>query len=389
VAISFFLFILLKLAPISHAQIESDKIRVLIAQWKQLSLGAVDLTIDGRTVSNGESYTLVRCEEGKIKLGAFGESTGRVILESPTGFLHINNRPYRERVILIPKRNECLVINVLDREKYLAGLLNKEMSPLWPLEALKAQAVAARSYAAQRAKENSSQEYDLEGSTMDQVYEGSASETPRSHQAVEGTRGILLVYGNEPLKAYFHSNCGGKTETPDRVWGGKIGPFAPVACPFHTRQRDQVKWQAKIKIKEVMEALSRRGLWPSSQPIDSLVTQGTPQGPRLATVLVTNESGENRLLSPPLFREALGFNRIKSTSFRVEREGNGFRFTGTGFGHGVGLCQMGARAMAEQGNDFRMILQRYYPRVTIQVPTNAPTQQLAGAFPIENLPTIE
>jgi stage II sporulation protein D len=266
-------------------------------------------------------------------------------------------------VTIVAQGSDCAVINTVDIEKYLAGLINREMSPSWPIEAMKAQAVASRSYAYFQMRVNHGKEYDLESTTQDQVYEGASSETAKSNRAAEETRGITLSFGDETIKAYYHANCGGMTELPVAVWGSPSPAFRPVICPYHRRARDRIRWSVSITKEQLSHALKKAaGILPAGfRRLASLEAGASNSSRRLSDVQVSDDRGNNVLVPANYFRNALGNTKVKSTTFQVRKEGNGFRLSGEGYGHGVGMCQVGARAMAEDGKTFRQILAHYYP----------------------------
>lgn len=349
-------------------------IRVLLGTYPQLAVAGTDLKINGARLSEGSAVFSLRC--GSDASGSFvdygtGTARGtRLEIFAPGGFLQVNGKLYRQRLSVLPRAEGCMVVNTLDLDHYLAGLLNKEMSPSWPLEALKAQAVASRSYALFQARQNRLREYDLESTTMDQVYAGAAAETPRSHQAVQETAGLVLSHARAPLKAYFHANCGGRTELPEAVWGQGSPAFRPVQCPYHHRQRDRLQWQVHLSAQQIEGALRRvAGLLPQSFVKLAHLEAGAPNpNQRLHDVVVSDARGQNLLLPANAFRAALGNTKVKSTAFRITASGSGYTIRGEGYGHGVGLCQVGARAMAEAGKKFGAILKHYYPLAALGRP---------------------
>ena len=160
----------------------------------------------------------------------------------------VKGKPYREELRVYTAGSLCEVVNVVDLEKYLEGLVNAEFNSRWSEEAIGAQVVAARTYAvfqmrqaqAQAEDNSDAQHYDVDATTHDQVYDGSMKEDPRATRIVEKTRGLLLTVktarGVEPLKAYYHSTCGGMTDCRIRVWGtsefGISTRDLPVLCAF-------------------------------------------------------------------------------------------------------------------------------------------------------------
>jgi stage II sporulation protein D len=359
--------------PPERPQPKQTTVRVLLGYHARAVIQGYDLQANGETLP-GTSIFNLRCGSepeshvAYVEYGAGKRAVGRLELHAPGGFLSLNDRQYRAHLSVIPQGNACEITNTVDIEKYVAGVIAKEMAPGWPLEALKAQAVASRSYALFQTQANKQKDFDVENGTQDQVYEGSSSESPKTIMATEATRGQALVYGDSALKAYFHANCGGITEVPELVWGGEPRAFRAVVCPYHHKPRDHVAWSALITRSQIEGALRRiAGLLPRGFRKVASLAEGAPDGShRLSDVTVSDSVGNTVLINSNTFRNALGNTRVKSTSFHIHKDHDGYRIDGEGNGHGVGLCQVGARAMAEEGKTYRQILQFYYPLAKIQ-----------------------
>lgn len=347
-------------------------VRVLLGSHSRAFVSGYDLNVNG-TVLPGTSAFNLRCGAepgsgaGYVEFGAGRRAVGRLEIASLGGFILFNDHAYRTRLTIIPQGASCEIVNTVDLEKYVAGVIAREMSPHWPIEALKAQAVAARSYALFQIRAARGKDYDLENTTQDQVYEGSSAESVRTIQATEATRSLALVYGESALKAFFHANCGGITEVPELVWGGEVKAFRAVVCPYHQKARDRLTWSAVLSKRQIESALRRiAGLLPGGfRRLASLEAGAPDQSRRLSDVSVSDGSGNNVLISANTFRAAIGNKLLKSTAFHIHRDSAGYRIDGEGNGHGVGLCQVGARAMAEEGKTFRQILRFYYPLAKI------------------------
>ena len=258
-------------------------------------------------------------------------------------------------------RNESLLLtNVVPLEIYLAGTVGSEMPPNWPLEALKAQSVASRSYALYMHSHPRDPLYDLERTVMDQVYGGAKKGLARVNEALAATRGEVITFDGAVVKSYYHSRCGGSTDAPGTVWGRpERGPYGTVECAscraHPSRWNTFVSWDELRRTLEVPLAtawLEKR--WPSG---------------RVAWLSLPGESS-GRFTGETL-RKALGYGRLKSTRFRWHASAAGVFVDGVGFGHGVGMCQWGARAMAQAGADYRMILAHYYPGANIVLTSEA------------------
>ena len=286
-------------------------------------------------------------------------------------YVLLGGRPYRGQVELLPGDKGVLAVNELPLEEYLAGLINSEISSSWPLEAVKAQAVIARTYALSRRDARRNAPYHLESSVIDQVYEGSAREDSRSRRAVEETAGQVLTYNGGLAQALYHSNCGGRTESAESVWGSPIPYLKGVECRFCLNVPSAV-WEQRLALKEIEERLAAAGHRVSG--LTGLRGSGITGSGRFKTVVLSMERGELSL-SGDQFRKAIGYGVIKSTSFTVRvADGEAF-FSGSGNGHGVGLCQWGARQRAQDGLTYREILAYYYPGTALMERGGAQTSR--------------
>ena len=341
-------------------------IRVNLGKFSNPEIHGTDLYADEMPTNSSELR--MGCSEApngeQIILAGNGKKfTSPTTIESHGGFIFLNNKSYRGQITIYAEKEDCIAINTVDTEKYVAGLINKEMLPSWPLEALKAQAVASRTYALYQKEQNKNKIYDVENSTQDQVYDGADSETPKSNMAATSTQKTILSWRGKPIKAFYHANCGGQTESPEAVWGYNYGYFKPVICPFHSKPQDQNKWSLNISV-DVLDRTLRKisGILPRNFSRVAAVEAGSLDGShRRNSVVVSDVSGNSTKISSNTFRNLVGNTKIKSTDFDIKKNGAGLFFTGVGNGHGVGMCQVGVKVMALQGKKFRDILKYYYP----------------------------
>ncbi|HEX7124867.1 MAG TPA: SpoIID/LytB domain-containing protein [Thermodesulfobacteriota bacterium] len=277
-------------------------------------------------------------------------------------------RRLRGRVELLADGGALLVVNEIAMERYLAGVVPLEMDArTWPMEALKAQAVASRTYARFRreARRRAGARYDLETSVLDQVYGGVQAEDPRAAAAVAATAGEWLAdAAGAPILAAFHSTAGGHTEASEEVWGTPRPYLVAQRCPYD-RESPVYEWRVSVPVAEVERRLVEAG-YPAAGLARLDVRDRTGSG-RARTIVATAAAGSFVLPATDL-RRLLGFSRLKSTAFEVARDGQDLGFEGRGAGHGVGMCQWGARGMALAGHDYRQILEYYYPGARLVVP---------------------
>lgn len=246
-------------------------------------------------------------------------------------------------------------VQSLPVERYLVGVLEREVSGAWPPEALKAQAVASRTYALYRKDHPRGAKFDVESNVNDQVFEKRHRHSPSIIQAVKETEGEALQYNGQFIESFFHSCCGGMSESADRVWAGHQAP--PLQSvhedPYcSTCPRDH--WEYQISREDLDSILSRHGM--SRVRGDIEVTERDDSG-RVSKISL----GKKSIIDGATFRQWVGNEKIKSTLFEVSPQGDTVLFSGRGSGHGVGLCQWGAKGMADQGRDYREILEFYYP----------------------------
>ncbi len=338
-----------------------------------------------------------KCQNGKIQVRASRSDSNEktfewgdpIRIESPTGFLYYNGQAYRNELRIYSVGNSCEVVNHVDLEKYLDGLVNSEFSSQWNPASIAAQVVAARTYAYYQILEkrnNKSSYFDVDASIKDQVYHGSTREDFHSSRAVESTRGIVLTIGTDlhpiPIKAFYHSTCGGKTELPENVWGGSFpGLKRSVTCPF-CLDSPRFGWRLDLFSREVSQAIlegfKKEGLqpgWPQnaleilqSGSLLNLRVLSRNSNERVSQLGMTWSLGNHFFqlpLSGVLLRNWIGSSRMRSTSFEVTSasiaEAKKWTFSGKGNGHGVGMCQWGVKVMGEKGYKMPAILKYYYP----------------------------
>ncbi len=278
------------------------------------------------------------------------------------GDLRVNNRPYRGKTELSADLKGLLAVNELPLEEYLIGLINSEISSAWPIEAVKAQAVIARTYALHRKAIRRNQPYHLESTVMDQVYHGVVTEDSRAARAVSDTAGEVLTYDNEIIEAFYHSSCGGRTEASVNVWGKQLPYLKGVSCEYCLYNSNGT-WEKRLTLKELEDKL-RAGGYKVSAVSDVVAGARNSRG-RVRDVIVSSQRGD-LVLSGDKFRKAIGYSVIKSTNFVVNVSDGRASFSGYGNGHGVGLCQWGAKQRALNGFNYMEILSYYYPGTQLE-----------------------
>ena len=341
----------------------------------QTDFGYKAIRVTWAKVSNGFREWLVTDRDKGFVLAKVRARTFEVAGTS----LRLNLQSVPDRLMIYPtQRNAADLIASMNIEDYVRGVLPAEMPANWPLEALKAQAVAARTFALFRkaSRERVKAAYDLEADVMDQVFLMPLKSGPMTdkndqkrlnvERAVNETRGLLLQDRKAHLfAAYFHADCGGQTEDARTVWGDapNTGTAIDGACPISPH----AKWNFALSSKEITKKLISLIYGKSALMLVSLDPMNRSASGRIQNLKFTWSDGTISVLSAHQFRMALGHEQLKSTNFEVSQLENGlFQFSGKGFGHGVGLCQWGSRHLAQNGMGFKDILHHYYPKAQLR-----------------------
>jgi stage II sporulation protein D len=345
-----------------------EPVRVLIHRDVSFfTVGAEELTLKDLTTGRllfhnrkAASFTIERLPGARLRVQGSGISAPSFLLTAPRGF-SINGRRFRDQLRVYPANAGYLwVVNVLSREDYLAGLINWEISSQWPFEAVKAQAVAARTYARFQKSIRAGELFDVEATTSDQVYGGMEREDFLSRKAVRETEGEMILFRGEPIFAVYHSCCGGKTESPEYLWAGNFPYLKTMECP-HCLGSPFFVWNYQIdglRLRSTLNSLNSLGL----RVVELRLGQRN-ESQRILQVFIQGEKGRVDL-SGPDFRRLLGRDLLRSTNFTVKEKDGVFLFAGLGWGHGAGLCQWGMKGLAENGENYRSILRYYYKDVT-------------------------
>ena len=360
----------------------ASSIRVAVTgPYRICPLGRADVLAQGDRLDPVEAV----CSDTGLKLGQLEIKAPRVeIWPAQDGALLVMEprarnrsgtspprlRPYRGRLRLM-KRPKGLVaaINVLGLEAYVASVVNGEMPPPFPLAAREAQAAAARTYAIFQMKTfGPNREFDVYDTVRSQHYPGMAWETDAGWEAVEKTRALVCTYGGKLFCTYYSSCCGG--QTTDARWVPEFAesaapPLSSVVCPFCNHPENKgYAWPpltvSKAELsRRLAEYFKARGV--NIGPVRQLEVGATYPDGRVRTVQVVHARGRIGLPGTAFRSKVMGSRALRSTRFTVADRKGEVVFHAKGWGHGVGLCQWGARGMAEAGKDAVAILQHYYP----------------------------
>lgn len=360
---------LMAMAP-ARAELE---LRVAIEQdVSQVKVGsstdAVLRDLSGQELATvpGMNAVMAEAKQGKVAVSQL-QANALWVDPKDQGYVFIDDKWYRGRTLVVPTSGGLTAVNYVDLENYLYSVVGGEMPASWNLEALKAQAVAARSYALYQRQHGGNDIFDVGNTTAWQVYGGLEKEAPSTRAAVDATQGQVLTYSGQIINAVFHSCAGGYTENVEDVWVNPLPYLRAVRSPDENAAGCQ--WEPMtLSADEMSQQLGYDGA------IASIDVQRNAYG-RAEAVRVTGSAG-TKTLSGEDIRDDLG---LKSTLFSIESirgrvasagslpaSPSFFRVTGSGFGHGIGLSQYGAQTLADQsGWNYQQILLHYYTGATL------------------------
>lgn len=357
---------------------ERPQVRVrLIKQTSQLDIlsqGTITVTsISGQQLFRGPGAVTLRATAGNIAVGAAAQqareiritATAPLTLQQKTVRCGGRKSPvkagrYRGDLQVFLHSGELRAVNELDIEHYLYGVVPAEVPASWPLEALKTQAIAARTYALYQAQHRHNWRYDLVDSDGDQVYKGIQCESTNSTKAVNDTRGSILLYRERPILAMYSANTGHHSASVEHVFSKSLSYLVGVSDPYSPTQ-PMGQWTRTHEEKEIRSKLATIGLRFESirdlQPVDV-----TPSG-RITKIAVVHNKGSRVIRARTTLRRVLNLPEVL---LKISQKDHRFTFEGSGFGHGVGYSQWGAKAMAADGKSAQDILHFYYRNVTLK-----------------------
>lgn len=277
----------------------------------------------------------------------------------PNGVVEYKNYLFRGGLVLkLDMSGGLLVINYLDLEEYLYGVLPQEISSKWHPDAIKSQAITSRTYSVHKMQRSAAYPFDVRADYLDQVYKGLTGETEATNDIVDMTRGQVLFFHNEPILSVFHDTCGGVTENAKEIWAQGDYPYlVDKKCDF-CQDSPHFTWRARLSLDEISARLKQRGF--SLNQIKAIKTESFTSSGRVRAFTISD--GVQKFLIPANdFRLLLNPEVIRSTFLDLSLQGNYVVFRGRGWGHGVGFCQWGAKGMADKGFKYTEILKFYYP----------------------------
>ena len=338
-------------------RIRSDKSIPLIIEGKNFS----NKKISGLTLKNENNRTILYFDKNKQEIYNLKSNQQFQIKSSDGRGIWVGQKRFPGKLDLFVLDSEILVVNVLGIEKYLSSVVGSEMPAKWPLEALKAQAIASRTYA---LKQKGNDLFDIDSTQTNQVYNGLESRTNKTIKAVRSTRSLVLIYENKLINALFHSSSGGMTENSQDVWKNKY-PYLSSVKDFD-KDNPKFRWHKKFSNKELVD------LFPKIGGLKDIEILNITSTGRVKNVKLFGFYGSDQMSGVDL-RKRLDLNsNLMRFKFFDEEPNNKFPIKkgllvfGQGSGHGVGMSQWGAKYMASKGQKAEEILKHYYRGVQIK-----------------------
>jgi stage II sporulation protein D len=321
--------------------------------WKATVASPLTVRLDGRRLSvNGR---LVRAP---------------IRISGGSSFLSVDGTAVRGDLVINLRDRHVFVVNELDLEEYVRSVVPSEVPSDWPLEALKAQAILARTYVLYQKAERKGNDFDVDATVQSQVYGGIPSEDGRTSEAVAATADRVVLFEGRLAFTPYHSTSAGQTEDAMEVWGVDQPYLKGVDCQFDSAS-PAAHWTRRIPLEEIEAALGQAGYRVG--PIASITPITRNKSGRVSSVRIVHAGGALVLKGEGL-RRIIGYQRLPSmrfavTEFAVNPDTRRVEawFEGGGWGHGVGLCQWGMKALAERGWTAERIITYYYPGTRVDV----------------------
>ena len=349
-------------------------IKVLISKNNNLRIRSdrsIPLTIEGKffsrkrikglTLKNEKNRKILYFDKNKQKKYDLKSNQKFQVSSSDGRGIWVGQKRFAGKLNLFVLDSEILVVNVLGIEKYLNSVVGSEMPTKWPIEALKAQAIASRTYA---LKQKGNNLFDIDSTQKNQVYNGLESRTYKTIRAVKSTRSLVLTYKNKLINALFHSSSGGMTENSQDVWKNKY-PYLSSVKDFD-KNNPKFRWQKKFSSNELTNLFPKIGGLRNLEILDITNTG------RVKNVKLIGAYGSDQISGLAL-RKRLGLksNFVRFKFFEEELNNKfpskkGLIVFGQGSGHGVGMSQWGAKYLASRGQKAERILKHFYRGVQIK-----------------------
>jgi len=355
-----------------------------------ITRGMFDIQLGAETTSSftgfaGQTWQVTATESKTLQLTDQGGKKNSIPQESVTfrpsgdavqdGHILIGDskksmRSYRGRFEVVIENDKLLAVNIVPMPEYLLGVVPAEMPPSWPEDALKAQAVASRSYAYYNLGRFDYRGFDLADTVVSQAYSGVFAENEATTKAVVDTGGEVLVYEGNLANCLYSSTCGGTSASAAEIFGlnhdvpyltstEDMAPWEDYYC----RESPLFSWERSYAREDLADVLRKSVYTDPGKALSSLtITSRTPSD-WVETIFISGQ--RDHIVEASDFRATLNMyinsTAMPSTNFELDFIDGIYHITGKGFGHGVGLCQWGAKGRAENGIHYDNILRHYYP----------------------------
>ena len=343
-----------------NLRIRSDSNKPLIFKYKNLKKN-----VKGITLKKERDSTKLFFDKNTSKVYEIEVDKGLIIKTNDKRGIWVGAKRYSGLINIKNLENEIYVVNNLGIEQYLTSVVGSEMPHRWPLEALKAQAIASRTYA---LKKTGNDIYDIDSTQRDQVYNGLESKTYKTNKAVKHTRSLVITYKNKLINALFHSSSAGMTENSEDVWRNKY-PYL-ISVKDFDQKNPKMNWEKIFTNKELQI------LFPKIGGIKEIEILDITKTGRIKNIKLIGNYG-SLYFSGTNLRKKMG---LKSTLFRtkfisvnshkeknkIKDLNNSLMISGMGAGHGVGMSQWGAKHLAMSGYKAKDILKYYYKGIQIK-----------------------
>ena len=349
------------IAKEKNLRIRSDSNIPLIFKYKNLTRK----NVKGITLKKEGNSIKLFFDKNKSKFYEIERDERLTINSYDKRGIWVGGKRYSGLINIKNLKNEILVVNVLGIEKYLTSVVGSEMPHKWPLEALKAQAIASRTYA---LKKNGNDLYDIDSTQKDQVYNGLESNTYKTNKAVKHTRSLVITHKNKLINALFHSSSGGMTENSEDVWSNKY-PYLISVKDFDQRN-PKMHWKKIFSNKELQILFPKIGGIKDLEIIDITNTGRVKNIKLIGNYGSLDFSGTNLRkkmgLKSTLFRFKFVPDNAQQDISKINNLKASLIISGMGAGHGVGMSQWGAKQLAMRGYKAKDILNYFYTGIQIK-----------------------
>ena len=353
-------------------------IRVLVSKQKNLRIRAdsniplifkykniIKKNVKGITLKKERNSTKLFFDKNKSKVYEIEVDQGFVIKSYDKRGIWVGGKRYSGLINIKNLKSEIFVVNTLGIEKYLTSVVGSEMPYKWPLEALKAQAIASRTYA---LKKTGNDLYDIDSTQRDQVYNGLESKTFKTNKAVKHTRSLVITHKNKLINALFHSSSAGMTENSEDVWRNKY-PYL-ISVKDFDQKNPKMYWKKIFSNKELQILFPEIGGIKDIEILDITKTGRVKNIKLIGNYGSLDFSGTNLRKKMGLKSTLFRFKFIKVDNVKEKNKSNNLNesliISGMGAGHGVGMSQWGAKYLAMRGYKAKDILEYFYKGIQIK-----------------------